>query len=152
MPTTHTDPETAVRTVLDDLVRGVRTKNIDLVSSAYASNALSFDMVKPLAHRGSEAREGNQAWFETWEGGLDYALDQLEVTTSTAGDLAFAHAFGHMVGTKKQDGEQVDLWFRWTANLSCIAGFWKIVHEHTSVPFDMKTGQAELALTPDGVK
>lgn len=34
-------------------------------------------------------------------------------------------------------GEKVDLWFRATLGFRKIAGQWKIVHEHSSVPFYM---------------
>ncbi len=41
-----------------------------------------------------------------------------------------------MTGTKV-DGEEVDLWTRTTVCLRRIGGAWRIVHEHTSVPFYM---------------
>ncbi len=38
---------------------------------------------------------------------------------------------------RKTDGEVIDLWRRQTFGLKRVRGAWKIVHEHSSVPFYM---------------
>jgi ketosteroid isomerase-like protein len=52
------------------------------------------------------------------------------------GDLGFGHGFVRISGTKT-GGERVAVWARSTVCLRRIGGAWRIVHEHTSVPFYM---------------
>jgi PhnB protein len=75
-----------------------------------------------------------QAWFDTWDGPIAWAMTDTHVEVD--GALAFARGLGHMTGTKK-DGEKADVWVRVTVILRRIGGAWKITHEHTSVPFHM---------------
>lgn len=49
---------------------------------------------------------------------------------------------------KQKTGAEVDLWFRTTLGLQRRSGQWLIVHEHSSSPFDAKSGQASLGLKP----
>jgi ketosteroid isomerase-like protein len=42
-----------------------------------------------------------------------------------------------MRGTKKGTDFPIDFWMRETLCLQRVAGGWRIVHEHTSVPFYM---------------
>ncbi|HTY56465.1 MAG TPA: nuclear transport factor 2 family protein [Candidatus Binataceae bacterium] len=46
-------------------------------------------------------------------------------------------------GTDK-DGEQMELNIRVTEIYQRINGKWQIIHEHASVPVDIKTGKADL--------
>jgi ketosteroid isomerase-like protein len=47
--------------------------------------------------------------------------------------VAYAYGIEHMTGTK-QDGADVDLWFRATACLRRRQGHWRIAHVDNSVP------------------
>jgi hypothetical protein len=44
----------------------------------------------------------------------------------------------------RKDGERIVNWLRLTLGLRKIDGRCKVVHEHVSAPFDMKTGKAML--------
>jgi ketosteroid isomerase-like protein len=47
------------------------------------------------------------------------------------------------------DGTDVAMWVRSTAGLRHDDHGWKIVHEHSSVPFDGTTGEALTRLRPE---
>ena len=75
-----------------------------------------------------------QAWFDTWDGPIGYAVGAAEI--ATGGDLAVMHGLCRMSGAKV-GGDKVDLWFRQTLSLRKVGGIWQIAHQHTSVPFYM---------------
>jgi ketosteroid isomerase-like protein len=54
-----------------------------------------------------------------------------------SGDFAVCHGFMHMSGTKKGAEQAVNFWMRETLCLQRQGDGWRIVHEHTSVPFYM---------------
>jgi ketosteroid isomerase-like protein len=64
------------------------------------------------------------------------------------GELAFAYGFSR-VSARTKAGEDAGWWMRLTACLSRQGDGWKIVHEHTSVPFHMDGSfRAALDLSP----
>jgi ketosteroid isomerase-like protein len=64
-------------------------------------------------------------------------LEPRDFKVTVSGDSAFCFGFLHMRGTKKGAEGAVRFWMRETLCLLRIDGEWKIVHEHTSVPFYM---------------
>ena len=108
-------------------------KVADLALKHFAADAVSYDLAPPLQSVGTD-KAAIQAWFDTWDGPIGWALGDLAVEVS--GDIAFAHGLAHMMGTKK-GGTQVDLWTRLTVCFGRSDGAWKITHQHTSVPFQM---------------
>jgi ketosteroid isomerase-like protein len=51
--------------------------------------------------------------------------------------MAFAHGYMRMQGRKKGAEHDANFWMRETLCLAREGNGWKIVHEHTSVPFYM---------------
>jgi PhnB protein len=92
-----------------------------------------FSLAPPLVSTDSDAR-ALRAWFDTWQGSLDYELRDLHITAGDA--TAFCHGLARLGGTKT-DGQQNELWFRQTLCLRKVADAWKITHQHESVPFYM---------------
>ena len=79
---------------------------------------------------------------------MDIESRDLEVTVS--GDFAFCHGYLRMRGTKKRAEGAVDFWMRETLCLERRGSGWRIVHEHTSVPFYMDaTLRPAFDLTPE---
>jgi ketosteroid isomerase-like protein len=76
-----------------------------------------------------------KAWMATWETPIEISPRDLKITVS--GDFAFAHSFLEMKGTKKGPEGAVRFWMRETLCFERIDGSWRIIHEHTSVPFYM---------------
>ena len=102
-----------------------------LMASGYAG-FVSFSLAPPLKNTGGKAALA--AWFDTWDGPIGFELKDLKVTAGD--DVGFASALAHMSG-RKTDGADVDLWHRMTFGLRRVRGGWRIVHEHSSVPFHM---------------
>jgi uncharacterized protein (TIGR02246 family) len=138
--------EKQVRALCDHVAEAIRARNLDRMMSAYAEDVIQFDVTGALAQRGaSEVRKTTRAWFESWEGPIQFEMRELEIETS--GDLAFARSFNRSAGTTKA-GKHVEMWVRWTACFRNFGGTWKVVHEHVSVPFDRETMKPSLALAP----
>lgn len=134
--TAQTNDEARIRAVIEDQVQALRAKDAGRVLAAYAPDLVTFDLAPPLAQYGTgpEDKPRLEAWFATWVGPLGYEARDFAVTAQ--GDVAFAAGFIRIHGTKTS-GEQSDLWARQTLGFNRIGGNWKIVHEHTSVPFYM---------------
>jgi ketosteroid isomerase-like protein len=100
-----------------------------------------------LQYKGGAAmrKQALEAWFKTWDGPIVYEIRDLEI--ETGGDIAFSHSLNRIAGTKT-DGEKPDVWVRSTVGYRKVDGTWLVTHEHYSVPFDMKTLEASLDLTP----
>jgi PhnB protein len=123
---------------------GLRDKDAAAIVAQYTPDAVLFDLAPPLAHRIDTA--GLAHWLDTWDGPVDQQLRDMKIIVR--GDLAFAYGFIH-VSARRQSGENAAWWMRATACLTRQDGVWKIVHEHTSVPFYMDGSfQAALDLTP----
>jgi len=107
-------------------------KDADAIADAYAPDVVVYDLAPPLGRRGVR-REEIAAWLATWDGPVEIDARDIEITAER--DLAFSTAFNRMRG--HQSGEKQDIWFRATICLKRIGGSWRIVHDHTSVPFYM---------------
>ena len=138
--------EAQIRALIDDRVKAVRAKDSVGATSRLAPAVLTFDVVNPLQHIGSDA-SGKRAeeWFDSFQGPIGYEIRDLDVTAGD--DVAFSHGISHVSATKT-DGGQLDMWWRTTLCLRKIDGKWMVTHEHNSVPFDRKNGKASLDLKP----
>ena len=137
----------AIRAAIAARVEAVRTKDVLAVLSGYALDVLTFDLVEPLSNFGSEeVRKRLVDWFGSFEGNIEYDLAKIELAVS--GDVAFDHHFVHVKG-KAHGGQVVDMWFRETIGYRKLDGAWKVVHQHSSVPFDMNSMTAKLDLEPE---
>ena len=138
--------EAIIRQRVEDLVKGIRAKDIDAVMSLYAPHVVSFDIAPPLRYAGAEGKR--REWtrmFAAFRGPIGYEVR--ESTIARDGELALVHSLNHVSGTLA-NGHSTDLWLRWTACFRRIEGFWLIVHDHVSVPADFEHERAALNLTP----
>ena len=139
------DEAEAIGAVLAHWASALGNKDAAGVVEHLSDDIVSFTLAAPLAHKGKDA-VGLQGWFSTWDGPI--GGDAVDVKLTVGDAVAFWTGLVHMTG-RKTDGIDVDLWFRQTLGLKKEAGTWKIVHEHTSVPFAMDgSGLAELGLKP----
>jgi ketosteroid isomerase-like protein len=137
--------EALIRQRIEDLVKALRAKDIDRITSVYAPDLVSFDLTPPLRYVGADGKR--RAWqeaFAAFSGPIGYELRDLSVTTN--GELAFVHSLNHINVTLPSG--PVDMWLRWTACFRHIDGDWLIVHDHVSVPADVAHGRAVLTLAP----
>jgi len=136
----------AIRELLDSWTSALRTKDLAGLMSHYDKDIVSFDLLPPLEYRGvDEYRKNWEEWFASFAGPIGYEIRGLSITAGD--DVTFSHSFNHITGTRT-NGEQSNAWVRATIGYRKIADTWMIVHEHFSVPFDMKTLKASLDLQP----
>ena len=138
--------EAQIRKLIDDRVKAVRARDIDGAMSNISPDIVSFDVVNPLQHVGSDAlRKRAEEWFSSFQGPIGFEVRDLRITTSD--DVAFSHGLSHVSATRT-DGVKLDMWWRATVCYRKIDGKWMVTHEHNSVPFDVETGKASLDLKP----
>lgn len=142
---TGTEDEAAIRSLVDGFVAAIRAKDLGGVMSVFAPEVLSFDLGPPLQH-GSESFEHRwRELFGAYQGAIDYQVHRLAIVAQ--GELAFSHSLNRVAGTMR-DGHPTERWLRWTACFRKAQGRWHIVHEHVSVPVDLRSGKAAVDLTP----
>jgi ketosteroid isomerase-like protein len=138
--------EAAIREVIDALVKAVRTRDVEAMIDLCSDRISTFDMIPPLKHVGADALR--TLWGKTLSAfvpPIEYDIEQLELFVG--GDVAFARSLNRFGGTQENGARTVN-WLCSTLGFRKTDGRWKIVHEHVSVPFDMKTGKAMLDLEP----
>ncbi|MGC1361051.1 MAG: nuclear transport factor 2 family protein [Silvibacterium sp.] len=126
--------KSAIMAIIENLRKAHHDKNAPAFAAQFASGAAIFNLAPPLVHNGVDLRK-KRAWFDTWEGPVGIEPRELNITVS--GDIAFAHGYLRLSGIKKGADRPVAFWMRETLCLERQGGNWKIIHEHTSVPFYM---------------
>ena len=141
-----TKNEAAIRELINGFVSAIRAKDIDGVMSVFAPQVVSFDFSPPLQHGGGKTFSNRwQELFESYQSPIDYEVRDLSITAGD--DVAFSHSLNRVSGTMK-NGQKSDRWLRWIACYLKTNGKWLIVHEHVSVPADVRSGKAVLDLKP----
>ena len=123
-----------IRDLVESMLKANHDKNVTAFAAPFAPDAVVFNLAPPLVHHGIDIKE-KQAWYDSWATPVDLESRDLKVTVR--GDLAFCHGYLRMTGTKKGAEGQVSFWMRETLCFERQGSEWKIVHEHTSVPFYM---------------
>lgn len=132
-PATASD-EAAIRALVDDISRAHYDKDAAAIAAPYAPDAVRYDLAPPLRHRGQDLAD-LQAWLDTWDGPIENQPRDFSFTI--VGDLALGHGYLRLAGQKKGQAQPIGFWMRATVALRRDDGRWRIVHEHTSVPFYM---------------
>ena len=140
------DAEAAVRSRLDEIIEGLRAKDLAALRRVYAPDVVSFDVEPPLRHVGIDAKLKNWAKVFAIFEKVDYELRDLAVAVS--GELAVGHGFGRVGGTLRNGDAVTGMWVRVTFVFRKAGGAWLIVHDQASVPFDVASGQAVTDLEP----
>ena len=128
--------EATIRSKLKERALAIHAKDAAAALRFYAEDIVNFDLAPPLAQRSTEATDPAflRQWFDTWDGPVGIALDQVEVRANSG--LGFAFGFLHLTG-KRADGSETDAWARFTVCLERRGDEWLIVHEHQSFPTRM---------------
>ena len=137
--------EALIRRRVEDYAKAISAKDIDRVMSFFAPEMVSFDLEPPLRYVGADKKR--RRWEEGFAAYSSIAYEVRELSVTTHGELTIVHGLNHFKGTLVS-GHTTDMWVRWTACFRRIEGVWLIVHDHVSVPVDLKHGQAHLKLTP----
>ncbi|HEV2323776.1 MAG TPA: nuclear transport factor 2 family protein [Terracidiphilus sp.] len=125
--------EAEILDLLSSIYKAHHDKDAAGIAAPFAPHAAIFDLQPPLAHDGISV-ERKERWLATWDGPVEIEPRDFQLTIS--GDHAVGWGYLKMTGTK-HGGPHVSFWMRETVALARTAGQWRIVHEHTSVPFYM---------------
>lgn len=126
--------KSAILALIDGMKKARYDKSPKAVAAAYSPDATIFNLAPPLVHRGIDIAE-TQAWFDGWDGPVEIEPRDFQITVN--GEAAFCYGYMRMAGTKKAENRRVNFWMRETLCLERDGSAWRIVHEHTSVPFYM---------------
>ena len=130
--------EAAIGLVIEAIIKAHHDKDAAAIAAPYAADAVLYDLAPPLRHLGHDLKDV-QAWLDTWEGPIENEARDFSFTI--IGDLALGHGYFRMAGLKKGAEGRVSFWMRATMVLRRRENGWRIVHEHTSVPFYMDGSQ-----------
>lgn len=129
-----TTDKSAILAGIDSMKKAHYDKNAQAIAARYAPDGAIFNLAPPLVHHGIDIAE-KQEWLDSWNGPIQIEPRDFEVTI--AGDMAFCHGYMRMTGNKKGVPQTISFWMRETLCLERNGNDWRIVHEHTSVPFYM---------------
>lgn len=138
-----TEEETQIRALVNDIVRAIRNKDATAVIALLADDAVIFELTPPLRLGPRESRDpgGLQEWFGSWKTPIIVQSHDLHVAVGK--EIAYAYGLQHMSGVKN-NGREVDLWYRASACFRRDNGHWRITHMHNSVPFAMDGSEMAL--------
>jgi ketosteroid isomerase-like protein len=136
----------ALTALVEARVAAVAAKDIETLVAQYTEDVSLFDAVGPLRDKGQDVERARlEQWFGAYRTKIGLRIRDLEVVAD--GDVAFAHYLFQVSGTMT-DGTGVKMWVRSTVGFRRGKDGWKIVHEHSSVPFDAAGGAALTTLEP----
>jgi len=138
--------KTQIRGQIDRFVTAFRNKDLDLMMSLFVEEMISFDIIPPLQYAGSAVYR--KVWKETFA--LfpdDIRIEIRDLNIMADSSLAFSHCFLRLTATMVSE-KKIDYWERLTCCFREIKGKWLIVHEHVSLPVDLKNGHAAMDLQP----
>lgn len=121
-----------INALCERLGRAHHDKDADAIIDCYAPDAVIYSLAPPL--RDSLGHAGTVSWLNTWDGPIQIDVDDVDLVVD--GDVAWSTALNRIRGTKN-DGKTEDIWFRTTMCFRKIDGDWRIVHDHSSVPYYM---------------
>ncbi|WP_043492660.1 MULTISPECIES: YybH family protein [Streptomyces] len=146
MSTQREIDEAMVRQQIDNIVDGIRAKDLEGLKQLYAADVVSFDVEPPLQHVGVEAKLKN--WERAFTFFQDVRYEVRDLTVAVGGDVAFGHCFGRLSGTLKNGPATSGMWVRATFCFRKTDGNWLIAHDQVSVPFDIASGKGATDLEP----
>lgn len=141
--------EQQIRDLMAAREAAMAARDASTLGSHYAPDVVAFTLAPPLAQRGADviSVEAREAWFETFEGPIEYEIRDLEVFVG--GDIAYCHALNRLSARPKGAPVGFSLWFRSTVCFRREGGEWLITHVHDSTPFHMDgTLRAAVDLKP----
>jgi ketosteroid isomerase-like protein len=140
--------ESAIRALIDAQVDAFRRKDAAAAVAMLSDELVAFEMIPPLVLPPESARseQAMAGWFAGWQGPVSIEIRDLVI--HAGGDIAYSHSLNRLSGTRLGGG-QTDIWMRSTLGFKRTQDGWRIVHGHTSVPFDPANGFAAcLSLKP----
>ncbi|MCO5971917.1 YybH family protein [Actinoallomurus soli] len=146
MPTQREADEAEIRRRVDEIVDGIRAKDLGTLQRLYATDVVSFDIDPPLQHVGTAAKMRNWANVFAFFQDVTYEVRDLAITVGD--DVAFGHGFGRLSGTLKNGTATSGMWVRATFCFRKVDGTWLIAHDQVSVPLEVVSGRGVTDLRP----
>ena len=135
----------AIQAVIAAVEAAYHAKDAAAIARHYVPGAIIADLAPPLRRRGLDM-SATQAWLDGWDGPVELTTHDLEIQVD--GNLALCHGLQH-TQVRACSGEQVAWWSRITLALARPPAGWRVMHEHSSVPFHMDGSfRAALDLKP----
>jgi ketosteroid isomerase-like protein len=140
----YADATAEIRAAQESIAADAEARDLDGIMSNYlhSDELYVFDVYPPRAYIGWYAfRKDWENFLQVYEGPIIYKMVDMDVDTD--GKLGCVHVIEHIAGIDKQ-GKKKELNLRVTEIYRKINGKWQIVHEHASVPVDLKTRKADI--------
>ena len=135
-----TEEEAEIRAIVADWLKAVHARDVDAVMAHYADDFTGYDLFIPLKVVGKDAyRRNYEGWFSGCPSSQQYEIHEISATAGK--EVAFCRTINRMT-TPLEGGGVEESWLRVTVGYRKIDGVWKVIHEHVSVPIDMKTLKA----------
>jgi len=142
----NTSDEVRIRHQIENFANAFCAKDVELMMSLFSSDMVSFDIIPPLHYVGSDVyRKVWQETFALFQNPIDIEIESLKIKADER--VAFSHSFLRLRAIIT-NGQKIDRWERLTFCFQKIDDKWLIVHEHVSLPVDLKTGKAVIDLKP----
>jgi ketosteroid isomerase-like protein len=125
-----TTDEAAIRDLIENWAKAVRSKNIDAILANHSPDILMFDVPPPIQSKGIDAYKKTWDLFFDWSQDTP-AFDIQEMTITAGSDVALVTALMRCAG-KNENVHGLD--FRLTVGLRKIGERWIVTHEHHSIP------------------
>jgi uncharacterized protein (TIGR02246 family) len=124
--------EAQIRMLIERWAKAVREENRAAIRMDHDSDILMFDVPPPFLSRGLDAYMATwEEFFSSVEKAITFDLHDVQITCGP--EVAFATAIGRCVDIDPK-GKREPLEFRLTMGLRKIAGGWRVMHEHHSLP------------------
>ena len=132
--------EHEVREFLWKIEQLIAGRDAEGLMEHFEENYSSYDVAPPFESHGVEAgRESYKIWFDGYPEVFHFKFVEPHITIS--GHLAVVNTLCHIQGMRVDFGP-VDNHIRSTMVLRDFGGEWKLIHEHNSMPVDMRTQTA----------
>ncbi len=124
--------ETEILALIERWAQAVRNEDRATIREDHDADMLMFDVPPPFLSRGLDAYMATwETFFSTAAKPVAFDFHDIEITAGEG--VAFATAIGDCVYFDPK-GHRQPLQFRLTMGLRKIAGQWRVLHEHHSVP------------------
>jgi ketosteroid isomerase-like protein len=124
--------EAQIRALIERWAKAVREENRAAIRLDHDSDILMFDVPLPFLSRGLDAYMATwEIFFSMVEKPITFDFQDVQITCGP--EVAFATAIGRCVDIDPS-GKREPLEFRLTMGLRKIAGEWRVMHEHHSLP------------------
>jgi ketosteroid isomerase-like protein len=129
---TASQDEMEIRALIERWVAAVRAADREEIRAEHDTEILMFDVPPPFSSQGLDAYMATwELFFSRAERAASFGLADVQVTAGK--DVGFATATGRCADFDSA-GKQEQLQFRLTMGFRKMAGSWRIVHEHHSLP------------------